>query len=132
MTMPGISRREAVGALAVAAAGAALAPRFSEAAEPAEAPAKFELPPLPYPYEALEPHLDAETMKLHHDKHHATYVTKLNEALATAPSLAGRSIEALVADLASVPEAVRTAVRNHGGGHLNHTLFWSSMKPNGG
>ena len=139
MTMTGMNRREAVGTLAFAAVGAALVPRAAEGSEalPAQATqapvaAKFELPPLPYPYEALEPHLDAETMKLHHGKHHATYVAKLNEAVALAPALAGKSVEALVADLGSVPEAVRSAVRNHGGGHLNHTLFWSSMKPNGG
>ncbi len=128
-----LNRREAVGALA-AVAGAAFAPRLASAAEPAppQPPPKFELPPLPYPYEGLEPHLDAQTMRLHHDKHHASYLAKLNEAVAAAPELAGKSVETLVGDLASVPESARAAVRNHGGGHLNHTLFWSAMSPTGG
>ena len=95
----------------------------------AGAPGAFVLPPLPYAYDALEPAIDAETMRLHHGKHHATYVAKLNEAVAAAPELAGKSVEELLRDLARVPEAVRTAVRNHGGGHANHTLFWTSMKP---
>jgi Fe-Mn family superoxide dismutase len=123
-----LNRREAVGTLA-AAAGAVAFGRLGGAAAP---PAPFALPPLPYPYDALEPHLDAETMHLHHEKHHATYVAKLNEAVAAAPALAGRSVEALLADLAAVPEAVRAAVRNHGGGHANHTLFWTSLRPAGG
>ncbi|MEO7793251.1 MAG: superoxide dismutase [Thermoanaerobaculia bacterium] len=89
----------------------------------------FSLPPLPYAYDALEPAIDAETMRLHHDKHHAAYVSKLNEAVAAAPELAGKSVEELLRDLSRVPEAVRTAVRNQGGGHSNHTLFWSSMRP---
>jgi Fe-Mn family superoxide dismutase len=122
-----LNRREAVGALA-AVAGAALAPRFAAADAPTPS---FQLPPLPYPFEALEPHLDAETMKLHHDKHHATYVAKLNEAVAATPALQGKSVEALVRDLGAVPDSVRTAVRNHGGGHLNHSLFWGSMSPPG-
>ena len=130
-----LNRREAIGALAAAAAGVLVPTRGASAAEPAAAPAPartFELPPLPYAADALEPHLDAETMRLHHDKHHATYLAKLNEAVAAAPELAGRSVEELVAHLDRVPEAVRTAVRNHGGGHLNHTLFWTAMKPGGG
>ena len=86
---------------------------------------------MPYAYEALEPAIDAETMRLHHDKHHATYVAKLNEAVAAAPELAGKSVEELLRELAGVPEAVRMAVRNHGGGHANHSLFWTSMKPGG-
>ncbi|HLF56240.1 MAG TPA: superoxide dismutase [Thermoanaerobaculia bacterium] len=127
-----ITRREALTALAVGAAGVALAPGRGRAQEDAAKPQPFELPPLPYPYEALEPHLDAETMRIHHDKHHATYVEKLNAAVASAPALAGKPVEALLADLGAVPEAVRTAVRNHGGGHANHTLFWTAMKPGGG
>ena len=95
-------------------------------------PGPFVLPPLPYAYEALEPAIDAETMRLHHGKHHATYVAKLNEAVAAAPELAGKSVEELLRDLARVPETVRTAVRNHGGGHANHTLFWTSMRPAAG
>jgi len=125
-----ITRREAIGTLAVAAATATLRPAGA-AGEPA-APAPFTLPPLPYAYEALEPFIDAETMHLHHDKHHATYVAKLNEAVAAAPGLAGKPLEALLGDLAAVPESVRAAVRNHGGGHFNHSLFWASMKPGGG
>ena len=122
-----ISRREALGALAVAA-GAAVLPRSAAArAEPQAA--VHELPPLPYPYDALEPHLDAETMRIHHDKHHAGYVAKLNAALADAPEYAGRPVEQLLAELDRLPEALRTAVRNHGGGHANHRLFWSSMRP---
>ena len=92
----------------------------------------FELPKLPYAYEALEPHLDARTMEIHHSRHHATYVAKLNEALQQAPQLADKSLEDLLSDLNSVPESIRTAVRNHGGGHYNHSLFWSIMKPAGG
>jgi Fe-Mn family superoxide dismutase len=90
------------------------------------------LAPLPYPYDALEPHLDARTMEIHHDKHHATYVNNLNAALEGHPELQARSVEELLADLSSVPEAIRTAVRNHGGGHANHTLYWKVMGPGGG
>ena len=91
----------------------------------------FDLPDLPYDYAALEPHIDEATMRLHHDKHHATYVTKLNEALAKHPELTG-SIEELLKDLNAVPDDIRMAVRNHGGGHLNHTMFWKSMSEKGG
>jgi superoxide dismutase, Fe-Mn family len=92
----------------------------------------FELPPLPYAHDALEPHIDSRTMQIHHGKHHAAYVTNLNAALADHPQFANLSIEALLADLPSVPESARTAVRNNGGGHANHALFWQTMKPNGG
>ena len=91
-----------------------------------------ELPPLPYDYNALEPHVDEQTMQIHHTKHHQTYVTKLNGALEKHPELAGKSVDDLIADLASVPDDIRTVVRNNGGGHANHTLFWQVMKPNGG
>ena len=91
-----------------------------------------ELPALPYKPDALEPHIDARTMEIHHGKHHATYVTKLNEAIAGHPALESRSLVELLADLNAVPDAVRVAVRNHGGGHLNHTMFWKLMKPGGG
>jgi Fe-Mn family superoxide dismutase len=87
------------------------------------------LDPLPYDYAALEPHFDAETMRLHHDKHHQTYVDKLNDALAGSPDLADKPVAELLRDLDSVPEAIRLAVRNHGGGHLNHDLFWTSLSP---
>ena len=92
----------------------------------------YELPPLPYPYDALEPHIDAQTMQIHHDKHHATYVTNLNNALKDSPDLAALPIEELLKNLDRVPEASRTAVRNNGGGHANHTMFWEIMGPNGG
>lgn len=87
----------------------------------------FELPELPYSYDALEPHIDARTMEIHHAKHHQTYVDKLNAALKDEPELAEESIEVLLADLEAIPEKIRTAVRNHGGGHANHSLFWTIM-----
>lgn len=90
------------------------------------------LPPLPYPFDALEPHIDARTMEIHHGKHHATYVNKLNDALANHPELQAKSIEELIRDLGSLPDSIRTAVRNTGGGHYNHSIFWSSMSPDGG
>ncbi len=92
----------------------------------------FELPPLPYAFDALEPHMDARTMEIHHDKHHATYVSKLNAALTDHPDLQGKTVEALLADLTALPDGVRQAVRNHGGGHLNHCIFWSNLSPDGG
>ncbi len=92
----------------------------------------FEVPPLPYDYTALEPHIDEQTMRLHHDKHHATYVTNLNTALEQAPDAQGKSIEEILRNINSLPEGIRTAVRNNGGGHHNHTLFWEIMGPNGG
>lgn len=91
-----------------------------------------QLPPLPYDYGALEPYIDAQTMQLHHDKHHATYTTKLNEAVQKYPELQGQSVVTLLQDLNSVPEDIRTAVRNNGGGHLNHTMFWQIMAANAG
>jgi len=90
------------------------------------------LPPLPYAPTALEPHIDAQTMEIHHGKHHNAYVTNLNAALEKAPELAGKSLDDLLRNLSSVPEAVRTAVRNNGGGHWNHTQYWMSMAPNAG
>lgn len=90
------------------------------------------LPPLPYAYDALEPHIDEETMRIHHTKHHQTYVDKLNAALEKHPALFEKSVEDLLTNLAAVPEDIRTAVRNHGGGHVNHTFFWEIMTPNGG
>jgi len=90
------------------------------------------LPPLPYAYDALEPHIDAQTMTIHHTKHHQAYVTNLNAALDKHPELHNKHLESLLADLNSVPEAIRGAVRNNGGGHWNHTMFWQVMKPGGG
>ena len=92
----------------------------------------FTLPDLPYPFNALEPHIDTKTMEIHHDKHHGTYVAKLNAALEKAPVFQGRPIEEILRTLDSLPADVRTAVRNHGGGHLNHSLFWKIMSPRGG
>lgn len=92
----------------------------------------YELPKLAYTYDALEPNFDKETMEIHYSKHHQTYVTKLNDALKGHDDLAAKSIEDLVADLNSVPENIRTAVRNNGGGHANHTFFWEILSPQGG
>ncbi len=92
----------------------------------------YELPPLPYDYNALEPYIDEQTMHLHHDKHHAAYVTNLNNALKDRSGHPDVSAEELVRRLHEVPEDIRTAVRNNGGGHVNHTMFWQIMKPNGG
>src|SRR6476661_8959714 len=93
----------------------------------------YELPPLPYPKDALEPHIDKMTMEIHHDKHHAAYVTNLNKALDSAPQLADKSVEELLANnCAIVPENIRTAVRNNGGGHVNHSMFWTILGPGGG
>lgn len=91
-----------------------------------------ELAPLPYAYDALSEVIDSETMQLHHDRHHAAYVSNLNNALKDYPNLQGQSVEALLRNLDSLPEAIRTKVRNNGGGHLNHTLFWQIMSPQGG
>ena len=91
----------------------------------------YEVPPLPYAYDALEPHIDKATMEFHHDKHHQAYVDRANDALAGTP-LEGKPIEEVIADLGAVPEDKRAAVRNNGGGHYNHALFWESMSPNGG
>ncbi len=92
----------------------------------------FELPKLPYAVDALEPHIDAQTMTIHHDKHHQTYVTNLNGAVEKTPELAGKTLEAMLGDLNSVPEGVRMVVRNHGGGTYNHNLFWEIMGPKAG
>lgn len=92
----------------------------------------FELPALPYDYNALEPHIDVATMHLHHDKHHNTYVTNLNKALEGNEQLANSSISQLLTNINDIPQAIRMAVRNNGGGHANHSLFWSIMKPGGG
>ncbi|MDQ0351029.1 Fe-Mn family superoxide dismutase [Alkalibacillus filiformis] len=94
--------------------------------------AKFELPELPYAYDALEPHIDQETMNIHHTKHHNTYVTKLNAALEGHADLQDKSLEELLQNLDSLPSDIQTAVRNNGGGHANHTLFWTILSPNGG
>ncbi len=92
----------------------------------------YELPPLPYAFDALEPHIDARTMEIHHDRHHATYIMNANNALADHPELAAMSAEDLISDLSAVPEGIRTAVRNNAGGHANHSLFWTVLSADGG
>jgi len=92
----------------------------------------YEVPPLPYDYTALEPHIDEQTMHLHHDKHHQAYVTNLNAAIEKHPELGSKSPEELIKNLDSIPEDIRAAVRNNGGGHVNHSMFWQIMGPNGG
>ena len=94
--------------------------------------ADYTVPPLPYDFGALEPHIDAKTMEIHHDKHHAAYVNNLNAALKDHPDCQGKPIEDLIGNLGAVPDAIRTAVRNNGGGHANHSLFWQIMSPDGG
>ena len=129
-----ITRRQTLKNLALVTGTVALAPTLlhAQAAAPAAAPAEgvFKLPPLGYDYDALEPYIDAETMKIHHDKHHAAYVSKLNVAIAGAPGFEKKPIEEILTQLDKVPEAVRKDIRNQGGGHANHSLFWQVMKKN--
>ena len=94
--------------------------------------AEYTLPPLPYDFSALEPSIDAKTMEIHHDKHHQAYVTNLNNALKDHPEHQGKTIEALIGNLDALPEAIRTAVRNNGGGHANHSMFWQIIGPKAG
>ncbi len=101
-------------------------------AQPKEAGLAYELPPLPYPFDALEPYIDAKTMEIHHDKHHGGYVSNLNKALEGQSQLQSMSFDALLASLDKVPENIRAAVRNNGGGHWNHSMFWKIMKKGGG
>jgi len=123
-----MTRREAIRNLTVGAAGISASVNLLAAENTSAA---FTLPKLPYAYDALEPHIDARTMEIHHSKHHAAYVTNLNKALAEAPALAGKTLEQILADLKQVPEKVRTAVRNNGGGHSNHSLFWQMLSNQG-
>lgn len=104
----------------------------TEATKIAQTPALFTLPPLPYEYNALEPHIDGRTMQFHHDKHHAAYVKNLNDAVSKYPQLKNMSAEDMLRDLSKVPEDIRTVVRNNGGGHVNHSMFWEIMSPKGG
>ena len=138
-----MTRRQALKTTALATAAMATAraavaqapdqPKRDQALITAATPTgPFKLPPLPYAYDALEPYIDAETMQIHHDKHHAAYVANLNKAVAGQPELEAKSVEELVRDLNAVPENIRTAVRNNGGGHYNHSLFWQMMKKDGG
>src|SRR3974377_2019241 len=92
----------------------------------------YELPPLPYPFNALEPHIDAKTMEIHHDKHHQAYITNANNALKDYPELAAKPVEELLTDLNAVPEGIRAAVRNNAGGHANLSFFWKILGPNAG
>jgi Fe-Mn family superoxide dismutase len=119
-------------AFLVAGTGALAAGLVLRGATAAEGPEGYQVPPLPYAYDALEPSIDKMTMEIHHDKHHAAYVTNLNKALADHPDLAKKPVVDLLRGFNQLPEAIKVAVRNHGGGHANHTLFWTSMKPQGG
>ncbi len=125
-----MTRRQALKCTVIAAACSMAKPVLTLGAEAAANP--FSVAPLPYPADALEPYIDGRTMEIHHGKHHAAYVTNLNKAVASQPSLAGKSIEELVRNWNTAPESVRTAIRNHGGGHINHTLFWQMLKKGGG
>ena len=132
-----MTRRQLLAAAPAAVLTTALTARASgqtpaapQTAPPATGP--FTLPPLGYAVDALEPHIDAQTMTIHHDRHHQAYVTNLNNAVANAPDLKARTVEDLVKNLSTLPESVRAAVRNNGGGHLNHTMFWTSLKKGGG
>lgn len=132
-----ITRRQAIKTTALVSAALATLPgaiaQTNPAAPAAAAPTgPFTLPPLPYAYDALEPFIDAETMHIHHDKHHAAYVANLNKAVANIKIDSSLTLEILMRDLNSVPESYRTAVRNQGGGHYNHSLFWQMMKKDGG
>ncbi len=124
-----ISRRTAIKNIALTTGALALGPSL-HAQAPAEQEGVFKLPSLGYDYNALEPYIDAETMKLHHDKHHAAYVAKLNQVIALAPGWEKKPIEEILANLDSLPEAVRKDIRNQGGGHANHSLFWQTLKKN--
>lgn len=127
ITMPILTRRHLL-----AGAGAILASSFLPRTALAQADGPHSLAPLPYPADALEPHIDARTMELHHGAHHRAYVDNLNRALADHPDLAERPLHELLADLDAVPEGIRRGVRNNGGGHANHTMFWEIMSPDGG
>src|SRR5512144_2920200 len=128
--MTPLTRRDLFRTAAGAGAAALTLPSLALAAdEPAKG---FTLPALPYAFDALEPHIDAKTMEIHHDRHHKAYVDNLNKAVADSPDSARKSVEELVRDLNSVPEKIRTAVRNQGGGHYNHSLFWQMMSKDGG
>jgi Fe-Mn family superoxide dismutase len=125
------TRRDFLRTAGLGAAACALSPLTGFAAQ-ADGKGGFTLPKLPYAYDALEPTIDAETMKIHHDLHHGSYVNNLNKALAGHPALMNKSIAAILRDIQSVPKDIQTAVRNNGGGHANHTLFWEVMGPKGG
>jgi Fe-Mn family superoxide dismutase len=124
-----ITRRDALKSIALSTGALAVSVVSSNGQAPSATTNEVhKLPALAYDYDALEPFIDAETMKLHHDKHHAAYVAKLNQALEKEPSIAARSLEELIRDVNSVPDSVKNDIRNHGGGHYNHTLFWQSLR----
>jgi Fe-Mn family superoxide dismutase len=135
-----MNRRTAIKRTSILAGCIAGLTRLQLAAQPAATPARtpgtptgpYQLPALPYAFDALEPHIDARTMEIHHDKHHAAYVTNLNKAVADYPDVGKKSVEELVRNLDAVPEKIRTAVRNQGGGDFNHSLFWRMMSKGGG
>lgn len=127
-----MTRRDALKTTAFAAAAVSILPTSAQAQAAAAPAGPFTLPALPYAFDALEPHIDAKTMEIHHDRHHQAYVTNLNKAVSTNADLAKTNLDELIRHLDDVPEAVRTAVRNNGGGHYNHTLFWRLMKKGGG
>lgn len=132
---PSLNRRAVLRAALVALPASTLLSRMVWADDknmPDVGTGPYTLPPLPYKFDALEPAIDKKTMEIHHDKHHATYVKNLNDAVAKAPELAKKSPEALIMSLDQVPEALRTTVRNNAGGHVNHSMFWNLMKPKGG
>ncbi len=127
-----MTRREALKTTAVMTTAALATPAVLAQTSGAALFEPYQLPPLPYAADALEPHIDARTMEIHHGRHHKGYVDNLNKALVDTAELARQSVEQLVANLNAIPEKNRTAVRNNGGGHLNHSLFWQAMKKNGG
>jgi Fe-Mn family superoxide dismutase len=127
-----MTRRQAIKSTVLASAALATLPGALAQTAPTAPAGPFTLPPLPYPYDALEPFIDARTMKIHHDKHHAAYVANLNKAVAEFPDAGKMSVEEMLKDLSAIPEQIRTTVRNNGGGDYNHTLFWQMLKKNGG
>ena len=128
-----LTRREALTSLGLGAVlASSVRPAFSQAAPAAQPTGPVSLPPLPYPHNALEPHIDTQTMEIHHGRHHQAFVNNLNNAFKTAPELASKPIADLVANYQSLPENIRTVIRNNGGGHLNHVQFWTLMTPTSG
>lgn len=132
MTRRNALKNTALAGLALAALPGAVAQTSPSATTTPTPVGPFKVPPLPYAYDALEPHIDAETMHIHHDKHHAAYVANLNKAVADFPDVSKMSIEEILKNLDAVPEKIRAAVRNQGGGHYNHSLFWQMLKKDGG
>ena len=127
-----MTRRQALKTTALATAAVSILADAGAQASPGSVPGPFSLPPLPYAFDALEPQIDARTMEIHHDKHHAGYVSNLNKVVVDYPDVGRKSVEDLVTNLNAVPEKIRAAVRNNGGGHYNHSLFWQMMKKDGG